>query len=249
MYNSLLNITLFLRAIMSPERLTRITHMLNHRQPDLTVFLEEVHKPHNLAAIVRTADAIGVSDVHATWEDITERLSGHTATGSQNWVNVHSHETLEDAVKALRDQGMQIIATNLSDSAIDFREVDYTKPTAILMGQEKYGISQEALALADQEVVIPMVGMCQSLNVSVASALILYEAQRQREQAGMYNGECRLPEEEAHRILFEGGHPIFSQLCKEKNLPYPPLDEEGQIDASDDWWLAVRSSAKSLKNK
>lgn len=234
---------------MSPERLARITQMLNYRQPDLTVFLEQVQKPHNLAAIVRTADAVGISDVHATWENRAKRLSGSTATGSQNWVNVHSYDSLEDAVKALRDQGMQIIATNLSASAIDFREVDYTKPTAILMGQEKHGISSEALALADQDVIVPMVGMCQSLNVSVASALILYEAQRQRELAGMYNGECRLSADETHRILFEGGHPIFTKLCKERDLPYPPLDEQGQIDADDDWWLAIRASAKSSRNK
>ncbi|MEH6451887.1 MAG: tRNA (guanosine(18)-2'-O)-methyltransferase TrmH [Psychromonas sp.] len=229
---------------MSPERLARITQMLNRRQPDLTVCLEQVHKPHNLAAIVRTADAIGVSDVHATWEDKAMRLSGKSATGSQNWVNVHSHDTTADAIAALRAQGMQIVATNLSATAVDFREVDYTKPTAILMGQEKHGISEEALALADQDVIIPMVGMCQSLNVSVASALILYEAQRQRELAGMYAGECRLPEEEAHRILFEGGHPIFTKLCKQKNLPYPALDEEGQIDADAQWWSAIRSSKK-----
>lgn len=229
---------------MSPERFARITQMLNRRQPELTVCLEQVHKPHNLSAIVRTADAIGVSDVHATWEDKAMRLSGKSATGSQNWVNVHSHETTADAIAELRAQGMQIIATNLSDTAIDFREVDYTKPTAILMGQEKHGISDEALALADQDVIIPMVGMCQSLNVSVASALILYEAQRQRQLAGMYDGECRLPAEEAHRILFEGGHPIFTKLCKEKNLPYPPLDEDGQIAADEYWWLAIRSSNK-----
>ena len=229
---------------MSPERFTRITQMLNRRQPDLTVFLEQVHKPHNLAAIVRTADAVGISDVHATWEDKAMRLSGKSATGSQNWVNVHSHDTTAEAIAALRAQGMQIVATNLSATAVDFREVDYTKPTAILMGQEKHGISQEALALADQDVIIPMVGMCQSLNVSVASALILYEAQRQRELAGMYEGECALAKEEAHRILFEGGHPIFTKLCKEKNLPYPPLDDEGQIDADSSWWLAIRSSKK-----
>lgn len=230
---------------MSPERFARITHMLNHRQPELTVLLERVHKPHNLAAIVRTADAIGVSDVHATWEDKAMRLAGNkSATGSQNWVNVHSHETTAEAIRKLRDQGMQIIATNLSDSAVDFREVDYTKPTAILLGQEKTGISDEALALADQDVIIPMVGMCQSLNVSVASALILYEAQRQREQAGMYDGECRLASDEVHRILFEGGHPIFTKLCKEKKIPYPSLDDKGQIDAGDDWWQAIRSSKK-----
>ena len=227
---------------MSPERYARIQQMLNHRQPELTVCLEQVHKPHNLAAIVRTADAVGVSDVHATWQDKAMRLSGKSATGSQNWVTVHSHDSITEAVNTLRAQGMQIIATNLSATAIDFREVDYTKPTAILLGQEKTGISEEALALADQDVIIPMVGMCQSLNVSVASALILYEAQRQRELADMYNGECRLADDEVHRILFEGGHPIFTKLCKEKKLPYPPLDEEGQIDADDDWWQAIRSA-------
>ncbi|MEI6896901.1 MAG: tRNA (guanosine(18)-2'-O)-methyltransferase TrmH [Psychromonas sp.] len=230
---------------MSPERFARITNMLNRRQPELTVLLERVHKPHNLAAIVRTADAVGISDVHATWDGKVKRLCGNqSATGSQNWVNVHSHDNTAQAIQVLRDQGMQIIATNLSDTAIDFRDVDYTKPTAILLGQEKTGISDEALALADQDVIIPMVGMCQSLNVSVASALILYEAQRQREQAGMYAGECRLTSDESHRILFEGGHPIFTKLCKQKNIPYPTLDDQGQIDASDDWWKAIRTSRK-----
>ena len=228
---------------MSPERFARITSMLNHRQPELTVLLEDVHKSHNLAAIVRTADAVGVNDVHATRETKTTKVCGVTATGSQNWVKIHTHENIEDAIATLRAQGMQIIATNLSDTAVDFREVDYTKPTAILMGQEKTGISAQALALADQDVIIPMVGMCQSLNVSVASALILYEAQRQRENAGMY-GECRLSDEEQHRILFEGGHPIFTKLCKQKKIPYPALDSEGQIDAPDLWWQEIRQTKK-----
>ncbi|WP_166368947.1 tRNA (guanosine(18)-2'-O)-methyltransferase TrmH [Psychromonas sp. SA13A] len=225
---------------MTPERFTRITTMLNRRQPDLTVFMEQVHMQHNLAAIVRTADAMGINNVHATWDIDSTRISRNVASGSQKWVNVHSHETTQDAIAVMREQGMQIIATNLSATAIDFREVDYTKPTAIIMGQEKYGISEEALALADQDVIIPMVGMCQSLNVSVASALIMYEAQRQREIAGLYEQTSRLPKEEQHRILFEGGHPIYRQLCREKSLPYPPLDEQGQIDASEDWWNAIR---------
>ncbi|MEL0628541.1 tRNA (guanosine(18)-2'-O)-methyltransferase TrmH [Psychromonas aquatilis] len=225
---------------MTPERFARITSMLNHRQPDLTVFMEQVHMQHNLAAIVRTADAMGINNVHATWDIDSSRISRNVASGSQKWVNVHSHDTVQDAVAALREQGMQIIATNLSATAIDFREVDYTKPTAIMMGQEKFGISDEALALADQDVIIPMVGMCQSLNVSVASAIIMSEAQRQRQIAGMYGQTCRLPEEEQHRILFEGGHPIYRQLCREKGLPYPPLDSEGQIDAPEAWWNAIR---------
>lgn len=226
---------------MTPERFARITSMLKRRQPDLTLFMEEVHMQHNLAAIVRTADAMGINNVHATWDIDAIRLSRNVASGSQKWVRVHSHDTTKEAIAVMRSQGMQIIATNLSDTAIDFREVDYTKPTAIIMGQEKFGISDEAIALSDQDVMIPMVGMCQSLNVSVASALIMYEAQRQREIAGMYEQECRLPKEEQHKILFEGGHPVYRQLCREKSLPYPPLDEEGQIAASDEWWNAIRT--------
>ncbi|MGC3835018.1 tRNA (guanosine(18)-2'-O)-methyltransferase TrmH [Moritella viscosa] len=215
---------------MTPERLERITKMLQHRQPDLTVCMESVHKPHNLAAVVRTCDAVGVNNVHAVWSVRPTKVSGGTATGSQNWVKVHSHDN------------MQVLATNLSDTAVDFREIDYTKPTAILMGQEKTGISAEALALADQDIIIPMVGMVQSLNVSVATATILYEAQRQRDNAGMYQGESKLSAEEQHKIYFEGGHPIYAKACKRKGLAYPELDEEGQIVADKSWWDALRSS-------
>ncbi len=233
---------------MTPERFERISQMLSRRQPDLTVCMEQVHKPHNLAAIVRTCDAIGVSDIHAMWPDKQMRLSGNAATGSQNWVKLHTHDNTESAIQTLRSQGMQIVATNLSDTAVDFREVDYTKPTAILMGQEKHGISAEALALADQDIIIPMVGMVQSLNVSVATALVLYEAQRQRECAGMYQGPSKIPKQERDRIMFEGGHPVFAKVCKQKGLPYPAIDEEGQIDAPDSWWQRMQMSQDSWQH-
>ncbi|MGY5451350.1 tRNA (guanosine(18)-2'-O)-methyltransferase TrmH [Agarivorans sp. MS3-6] len=230
---------------MTPERHQRIRAMLDARQTDLTVCMENVHKPHNLSAIVRTCDAVGVDHVHAVWENYKDELRRGTATGSQNWVKVHNHEKIEDAVASLRNSGMQILATNLSDSAIDFREVDYTKPTAILMGQEKHGISDTALALADQDIIIPMVGMVQSLNVSVASALILYEAQRQRQNAGMYQPPCKVSPEEQNRILFEGGHPIFAEACKRKGLPIPQIDEHGQIIADDSWWEKMQMSKEA----
>jgi tRNA (guanosine-2'-O-)-methyltransferase len=113
------------------------------------------------------------------------------------------------------------------------------------MGQEKFGISDEALALADQDIIIPMVGMVQSLNVSVASALILYEAQRQRELAGMYQGPCKVSPEEQNRIIFEGGHPIFAKACKRKGLPIPQVDEQGQIIADDEWWAKMQMNKEA----
>ncbi|MDO6685787.1 MULTISPECIES: tRNA (guanosine(18)-2'-O)-methyltransferase TrmH [unclassified Agarivorans] len=230
---------------MTPERYQRIRAMLDARQTDLTICMENVHKPHNLSAIVRTCDAVGVDHVHAVWENYQDELRRGTATGSQNWVNVHNHENIDDAVAQMRNSGMQILATNLSESAVDFREIDYTKPTAILMGQEKYGISDKALSLADQDIIVPMVGMVQSLNVSVASALILYEAQRQRENAKMYQGPSSVPAEEQNRIMFEGGHPIFAEACRRKGLPIPQIDDEGQIVANDAWWAKMQMSKEA----
>jgi len=201
--------------------------------------MEGVHKTHNLAAVVRTCDAIGVSDVHAIWKSDEAEVRGGSAAGSQNWIDVHNYHDTETAITALKAQGMQVLVTNLSDTAIDFREVDYTKPTAIILGQEKFGASQAALELADQDIVIPMVGMVQSLNVSVACSVVLYEAQRQRQLAGMYDTPS-LSHQRRQRVLFEGGHPIFAEACQRKGLPYPTIDEDGQIVADDAWWQKMQ---------
>ncbi|EMH1203093.1 TPA: tRNA (guanosine(18)-2'-O)-methyltransferase TrmH [Serratia marcescens] len=230
---------------MSPERYARICEMLATRQPDLTVCLEQVHKPHNVSAIIRTADAVGVHQVHAVWPTTRMRTLVSSAAGSNSWVSVKTHRSIGDAVGHLKAQGMQILATNLSARAVDFREVDYTRPTCVLLGQEKTGITEEALALADQDIVIPMIGMVQSLNVSVASALILYEAQRQRQNAGLYRRDnSMLDEEEQQRLLFEGGYPVLANVAKRKGLPRPQIDEQGQVIASAEWWAAMQATVR-----
>ena len=204
--------------------------MLARRQPDLTVCMEQVHKPHNVSAIIRTADAVGVHEVHAVWPGSRMRTMASAAAGSNSWVQVKTHRTIGDAVAHLKGQGMQILATHLSDNAVDFREIDYTRPTCILMGQEKTGITQEALALADRDIIIPMIGMVQSLNVSVASALILYEAQRQRQNAGMYLREnSMLPEAEQQRLLFEGGYPVLATPTSISRAKLKPMPTGGPL--------------------
>ncbi|MCA2016303.1 tRNA (guanosine(18)-2'-O)-methyltransferase TrmH [Vibrio tritonius] len=227
---------------MNAERYARIQEVLKARQPDLTLCLEQVHKPNNVSAVIRTADATGLHKIHAVWPDDQMRTLSHTSAGARNWVEVETHDSIEDAVATLKSEGMQVLITNLSDTAVDFREIDYTKPTAIILGSEKTGISKQALDLADQDIVIPMVGMVQSLNVSVASALILYEAQRQRQAAGMYERDTSLlPPETIERILFERGHPVLAKVAKRKGLPFPHLDEQGEIVADDKWWKAMQS--------
>ena len=177
---------------MTPERFKRISDMLAMRQLDLTVCMEEVHKPHNLAAIVRTADAIGIHRVHAVWPKSWIHKRKGTARGSQNWVDVKLHPDIGSAVaepQGLRhaDPGDPPLR-QLGGLSCHRLHQTHRHPG----GQEKHGIGEEALALADHHIVIPMVGMVQSLNVSVAAAAILYEAQRQREPAGCYQRGCPL---------------------------------------------------------
>ncbi len=217
--------------------------MLARRQPDLTVCMEQVHKPHNVSAIIRTADAVGVHEVHAVWPGNRMRTMASSAAGSNSWVEVKTHRTIAEAVTHLKARGMQVLATHLSDRAVDFRDIDYTRPTCILLGQEKTGITREALDLADRDIIIPMTGMVQSLNVSVASALILYEAQRQRQNAGMYHRDnSMLPVDEQQRLLFEGGYPVLARVAKRKGLPYPHVDENGEIVADATWWATMQSA-------
>lgn len=225
---------------MSPERYARIRHFLSLRQPSLTLCLEQLDKPHNVSAIVRSCDAVGVYEVHAVWDN-KPQIRKSTAMGSENWVYTKEHSCIEDAVSHLKQQNMQVLVTNLSDNAVNFREIDYTLPTAIILGQEKHGATQEAVAAADQDIIIPMVGMVQSLNVSVAAALILYEAQRQRQLAGMYNTQ-QLTELACQKMLFEGGFPKLRDLCDSKGLDYPHINEFGHIEADESWWLQLQHS-------
>jgi tRNA (guanosine-2'-O-)-methyltransferase len=224
---------------MKLSRFEKINELLNRRQPDLTILMDEVHKPQNLAAVIRTADAVGIGKVHAVWPKSQIASHHHTSGGSANWVKVSVHQQREKAIAQLKQSGMQVLAAHLSDSAVDFREVDYTQPTAILLGNEKQGVSAQASALADQHVIIPMHGMVQSLNVSVANAIILYEAQRQRQQAGLYQN-CRLADSVKQRLIFEWMYPTVRDFCLRHKIRYPNLDDKGFMN--DDEWMELRKS-------
>lgn len=225
---------------MSPERFARINQMLDNRQVDLTICLDKVHKTNNIAAVIRSADCVGIHEIHAIWPDIDMRVSGNTASGSQQWVKTIKHNSFDEAYSAFKRQKMQILTTTFSESAVDFREIDYTRPTAIVLGNERDGVSQEAIESADQHIIIPMIGMVQSLNVSVAAALVMFEAQRQRELANMY-GTRQLDEAYCQKMLFEQGHPIYAKACRRKQIPYPAIDDKGQIAADKEWWQRMRS--------
>jgi len=215
---------------MTPERFRKISAVLRARQPDLTVVMENISKPHNLGAIIRTCDAVGVLEAHAVWSARTRRVGNAVSAGSRKWVALRNHESVEAAVGGLRKRGFKIFAAHLSTSAMDFREADFTQPAAIVLGTELYGLTHEAAALCDQHVVVPMLGMVASLNVSVANAVLLFEAQRQRMEAGFYE-RCRLERETYRDLLFEWCYPILARRCRDKGEPYPALAEDGALPA------------------
>jgi tRNA (guanosine-2'-O-)-methyltransferase len=215
------------RSALNRRRYERLQAVLARRQPDLTVLMEQVNKPHNFSAILRNGDAVGILDAHVVLPEKGINLSNHTSAGTSKWVRVHTHPSVRDAIEHLHGNGLRVLAAHPSPNAVDYREVDFTKPVAVMVGAELDGMSEEGLSLADEKLVIPMVGMARSLNVSVAMALILFEAFRQRTEAGMYESS-RLDQDTFRTLLFEWTHPILAQLCRKKGMAYPPLTEEGE---------------------
>jgi len=213
---------------MTDKRRRKIDAVLANRQPDLTVLAERLHKPRNFSAIVRTCDAVGINEMHAV--PGVEGMSIHwkTSQGAEKWVRVRQHESLGGACDFLRARGFQLVAAHLDDSASDYRDVDYTVPTALLLGTELFGVSPAALAAADRHVFVPMKGMTQSLNVSVACAIVLYEAMRQRDSVGLY-GRRRLDPGLQEKQRFEWMHPVLTRYCRRHGLPYPELDADGEV--------------------
>ena len=176
---------------------------------------------------MRTCDAVGVFAVHAVNRHSDTLTYSQVAQGSEKWVKLHFHPDIKTAIEHLQEQ-YKVYAAHLSDRAVDYREIDYTQPTAILLGTEKWGVTDEAADLVDGHIIIPMQGMVQSLNVSVANAVVLFEAQRQRLQAGLYD-RVRVAPETYRQTVFEWGYPDIASMYRRQGKAYPQLGEQGEI--------------------
>ena len=174
---------------MTPERLTRINSVLDKRQSDLTVVLENVFDPHNISAVMRTCDAVGVQDIYI----LNTRIPPHKKWGAKSsssaakWLTIHQFDNAEECFTILRKRYSTILTTHLSHDAVSLYTLDLCKSTALVFGNEHSGVSDEIRALADGNFIIPQVGIIRSLNISVACAVSLYEAQRQKHLAGHYD--------------------------------------------------------------
>ena len=171
------------------RRQRRIENAIARRQPDLTIVLEDVDDPHNVSAVLRTCDAVGVLAVHLIYsrESAPDSAFARTTSASAaKWIETYRHPSIATCYSALRADGYRILATGLDEGSVDLYDVDLRSPTALVFGNEMRGVSDEALQEADARLAIPMVGMVQSLNISVACAVVLYEAFRQRWINGNY---------------------------------------------------------------
>lgn len=225
---------------MTPERYEKITAVLSKRQPDLSVIADEVHKGRNLSAIVRTCDAVGIDTIHAVVPKDGYQTFGGTSASAEKWVEVNHHTCVREPIEQLQNQGFQVVAANLCSDAVDFRELDYTRPTAVLMGAEIAGVSQEASAMVDYNIIVPMAGMVESFNVSVACAIVLMEAQRQRQQAGMYDSQ-RLPADLYKKRYMHWAHPTIANYCDDNGLDYPEIRDDGEVADLPGWYASVRA--------
>lgn len=176
---------------MTPEREKKFKSAISKRQSSLTVIMEHVHDPHNISAVMRSCDAVGISDLYIIQEARNKeyQFGKRSSASALKWLNVHIFDHLEDCYEAVRAKYDTILTTHLSKEASSIYETDLTSSVAIVFGNEHAGVTDQAVELADGNLVIPQMGMIQSLNISVACAVTLYETLRQRDLKGMYNGQ------------------------------------------------------------
>jgi tRNA (guanosine-2'-O-)-methyltransferase len=184
------------KSFKTDRRQDKILSVLKHRQPTLKVVFENINDPHNVSAILRTCEAVGVPKISLLYYiEPFPRIGKKSSASAFKWIEKEKFTSVKDCYSSLHKDGFSIYASCISDDAVNFYDLDLTKKIALVMGNEHRGISEEAAAFADKKFYIPMYGMVQSLNVSVAAAVILYEALRQRNVNGMYNDQSYSEEE------------------------------------------------------
>jgi tRNA (guanosine-2'-O-)-methyltransferase len=191
---------------MTPERKQRLLSVINRRQVNLTVLLENVFDPHNISAVLRSCDAVGIQNVYVLNTKLPphQRWGYRSSSGAYKWVTVHQFTNLETCIAEIRKKYPTILTSSLDHGSVGLYEIDFTKSMALVFGNENTGVSKEIQQVCDGNFMIPQVGMIRSLNISVACAVTIYEAYRQKELAGHYQKQ-NLPAAEGADILTSWG--------------------------------------------
>ena len=191
---------------MTPERTEKLLKVLSQRQSNLTVVMENVQDPHNISAVMRTCDAVGIQDIYILNTKIPrhKKFGPRSSSSAAKWLTVHQFEDAQNCFEELRKHYQRILTTHLSTDAVSLYEINFTESVALVFGNEHSGVSDEVRALADGNFIIPQMGIIQSLNISVACAVSIYEAHRQKKQAGHYQ-QASLPKNRMNELMAEWG--------------------------------------------
>jgi tRNA (guanosine-2'-O-)-methyltransferase len=186
-----IELTEFMEDFLTESRVSKIRRLIAFRQ-DFSILLENVHDPHNIGAVLRSCDAVGISEVYLLYTEPLhdyhrKEIGKNASSGSRKWVNVHYYYDVEECFYAVKRKYEKVLGTHLSSESVPLYDLDLTQPVALMFGNEHLGISDASLAKLDGNFVIPQYGMVQSLNISVACAVTVFEALRQRQKAGTYN--------------------------------------------------------------
>lgn len=174
---------------MTPKRFAKISDVVLKRQKNLTLVLENIHDPHNVSAILRSADAVGVGEVYLIYNtNKFPKIGKFSSASAKKWVDLIRFKSVENCFEELKSKKYKIYTTYIenTDKSRTLFDLNLTGKTALVLGNEHTGVSKEAIELSDLSFNVPMYGMVQSLNVSVTAAVCLYEALRQRSAKGMY---------------------------------------------------------------
>ena len=192
-----------MRQFKTDQRVGKINQVVTQRQQSLRIVMENIHDPHNVSAIYRTCDSVGVPKVSLLYNhEEFPKISKVSSSSANKWIETEKFSDTSACYANLRKNGFQIYASLLSEEAVDLYSIDMTKKIALVFGNEHRGVSEEAAKMADEVFFIPMYGMIQSLNVSVATAVALYEAQRQRKLIKMYE-QSELDKIELEKLIDE----------------------------------------------
>ena len=191
---------------MTPERYNRMLSVIKNRQTNLTVVMENVNDPHNISAVMRTCDAVGIQDLYILNTKIAKHdyFGVKSSSSAAKWLTVHQFTDAKACFEALRKNYNKIYTTHLSTDAVSLYDIDFTDSVALVFGNEHDGVSEETIAMADGNFIIPQLGFIQSLNISVACAVSIYEAHRQKLAAGHYK-EQSMSKERQDALLRDWG--------------------------------------------
>ncbi len=188
----------------TPERVEKIYRVLNNRQKSLTIVLENINDPHNVSACIRSCDAVGVAEICLIYHggQIFRPLGERSSASARKWVDLKFFESVDECYAQLRAEGKKIYTTHMAKDSVSLYSLDLCEPVALVFGNEHAGVSEEAVQKADGNFLIPQVGMIQSLNISVACAVSLFEAFRQRNEKGLYE-TAQIPDAEFDSMMID----------------------------------------------